>query len=568
VNLANRNDKAETALPLTFRLLGYRVDVQRNAVIAPSGERPLEPKVMQVLCALAERQGSVVTRDDLIALVWAKSFGADESLTRAVSILRRTFDDARDSPALIETVPKRGYRLIPPVEPEPPQGPTPLPEQAHRGATNIWAAIVLCICLILLATATFFDHRSKDRQSTLGSKPTPLGVTVLLRPFTASPTDATNVRLADALSRQLAAGLARASLLRVMASAPGPSLIQGTGEGSSFQVDATVTDRDTGIRVAVAIRDGANGRLLWAQDFDRNLPLGAAGLDALGSAITAELSNRLLIAAKTAIRQRPFASLHPWELNLLATWVPGSDEVFLRPHQADRFRPQHRALQLDPGYAPAHATWASQLSYDALFNAEGPSSQSRQQAGEHVEKALALAPYDPDVLYAVATYYRQIGARAQAIATLDRVLAVQPDHPLAALDRAYDQGLCTATAATSIRHLERDLDGLAEDNPIRWVVLSHLADLYLGMGEPARAASIAARSREIVQSTWNGFTLAVSRAASGDPVGATEASGELRREWPKLDYEAFSKHSLQAWCLNGPDQTFVRSALGRAANQR
>lgn len=524
---------------------------------------------MQVLCTLAMRQGVVVTRDELIAAVWAKSFGADESLTRAISILRRTFEDSRGTPALIETVPKRGYRLIAPVEPEAGRVP-PEPSLAlsrPRRATIGWA-VGLSICLLVLAAATWLLHRSGDGLSSPAPAAAQAGVTVLLRPSIAAAASRDNARLADALSRQVASGLARASLLRVIAPPPGAGSPQNAEAGSVFQVEESVADRDAGIRVAVAIRDGNSGRLLWAQNFDRRERPGAAAQDALAGAITAELTNRLLIAAKRAIRNRPFDSLRPWELNLLATWIPGSDEVFLRPHQADRFRPQQRALQLDPAYAPAHATWASQLSYDALFNAEGISAPSLRQAAEHAQKAVALAPYDPDVLYAVATYDRQTGERAKAIATLDRVLAIQPDHPLAALDRIYVQGLCTSAAATSIRRLEQKLDDLAPDNPVRWVVLSRLADLYLASGHADHAASAAARSRQIVPSTWNGFTLALARAASGTTAGVVETSGELRREWPDLDYAAFSRKSLSFWCLGGPDRSFMAAALERAAHAR
>ena len=104
-----------------FRLLGRRVDPSRHVVTDSSGDRALEPKVMQVLCALSDRQGIVLTRDELISEVWGRTFGADESLTRAISLLRRTFDDSRENSALIETVPKRGYRMMASVEPDCPK---------------------------------------------------------------------------------------------------------------------------------------------------------------------------------------------------------------------------------------------------------------------------------------------------------------------------------------------------------------------------------------------------------------------------------------------------------------
>jgi DNA-binding winged helix-turn-helix (wHTH) protein len=73
----------------------------------------LEPKVMEVLLVLARQSGEVVERDDLLRLVWA-SRGAvsDEPLTRCISLLRRALNDSRRTPAYIQTIPKRGYRLL------------------------------------------------------------------------------------------------------------------------------------------------------------------------------------------------------------------------------------------------------------------------------------------------------------------------------------------------------------------------------------------------------------------------------------------------------------------------
>jgi len=72
----------------------------------------IEPKAMDVLCALAGRNGEVMSREALIDAVWAVRFGGDESLTRVVSMLRKTL-----GAGAIETVSKRGYRLAAEVKP-------------------------------------------------------------------------------------------------------------------------------------------------------------------------------------------------------------------------------------------------------------------------------------------------------------------------------------------------------------------------------------------------------------------------------------------------------------------
>jgi DNA-binding winged helix-turn-helix (wHTH) protein len=82
----------------------------------------LEPRVMAVLEELAREPGRVVTREDLHRTVWRDVIVTDDALNRCIRELRRLFGDDPRTPAFIETISKRGYRLIAPVsrgEPEP-----------------------------------------------------------------------------------------------------------------------------------------------------------------------------------------------------------------------------------------------------------------------------------------------------------------------------------------------------------------------------------------------------------------------------------------------------------------
>ena len=71
----------------------------------------IEPKVMKVLNELRMKHGEVVSRNDLIDRVWGRAGGADEGLTRAISLLRKAFHDGSDIKHYIQTIPKRGYSL-------------------------------------------------------------------------------------------------------------------------------------------------------------------------------------------------------------------------------------------------------------------------------------------------------------------------------------------------------------------------------------------------------------------------------------------------------------------------
>lgn len=100
-----------------FLLGPHQVLPDRNCVILGETAVSLEPKIMDVCRMLASRGGEVFSREELIDAVWGVKFGSDESLTRAIYVLRKTFGGEPSSKAIIETVSKRGYRLAAPILP-------------------------------------------------------------------------------------------------------------------------------------------------------------------------------------------------------------------------------------------------------------------------------------------------------------------------------------------------------------------------------------------------------------------------------------------------------------------
>ena len=90
----------------------WRVQPAANRMSRGDEVVRLEPKVMQVLVCLAEQAGEVVARETLIARVWPDVFVTDDVLHRAVRELRRVFGDSSAEPRVIETIRKRGYRLM------------------------------------------------------------------------------------------------------------------------------------------------------------------------------------------------------------------------------------------------------------------------------------------------------------------------------------------------------------------------------------------------------------------------------------------------------------------------
>src|SRR5262245_57971772 len=100
----------ETDFPLGDRW----VHPSLNRIDGPGGSVQLEPKVMEVLTCLARRQGAVVSKEELVREVWEGRFVSDDVVWRSIGELRRALGDDPRKPAIIETIPKRGYRLVVP----------------------------------------------------------------------------------------------------------------------------------------------------------------------------------------------------------------------------------------------------------------------------------------------------------------------------------------------------------------------------------------------------------------------------------------------------------------------
>lgn len=92
----------------------WRVESGCNRIIHCGNgvERKLEPRLMHLFCSLAASPGRTLSRDDLIAELWPRVIVTENSLTRAVSELRKHLGAAGGGLVKIETVPKKGYRLV------------------------------------------------------------------------------------------------------------------------------------------------------------------------------------------------------------------------------------------------------------------------------------------------------------------------------------------------------------------------------------------------------------------------------------------------------------------------
>jgi len=198
------------ALSCEFTLGEWRVLPQLNRIRLNRAdeERQLEPRLVKLLCFLAANEERVLSREELVQELWPRVVVNENSLTRAISELRKQLQSKDSNPAnYIETIPKRGYRLLPRVE----LGEAPVAAIAPDKSSNMvallmvptmrsgTAALAACLCLLVagwvsLESAGFLD-RSYDTMGDsvvlsdelLDSKPDYLGGQLQLSTIENSP---------------------------------------------------------------------------------------------------------------------------------------------------------------------------------------------------------------------------------------------------------------------------------------------------------------------------------------------------------------------------------------------
>src|SRR5271156_742132 len=116
---------APRARPLRFD--NFELDVRAGELRKRGVRLRLHGQPLQVLAALLSRAGVVVTREELRAQIWtADTFvDFDHSLHNAIARLREVLGDSAETPRYIETLPRRGYRFIAPVDRVETQSPSP-----------------------------------------------------------------------------------------------------------------------------------------------------------------------------------------------------------------------------------------------------------------------------------------------------------------------------------------------------------------------------------------------------------------------------------------------------------
>jgi len=563
-----------------FQLGDWGVFPDQGLLVGDKGELHLEPKVMEVLIYLAERQDQVVRRDDLINDVWHGTFVTDEVLSRAISLLRTCLGDNRMTPYYIQTLPKVGYRLLmnvtPLAAPEPVQEPdSGSPAKKYPALKPILAlttAIIIILSIAFWSTSgKIIDPRSPAAFDTISDwfdflakeKEGAEGVTsIAVLPFNNLSENDDSAYFSEGLADELTMSLSKVKGLKVVARRSSYSYKNRNDDvptiGRLLHADAIFegTIRRVGdqLRINAQLCAVSDGYLMWSGLYERNVSDAFDVQEEIATAVVEAMREYFADGSLQLplIQQAP-PDIEAYQLYLMSgnfLWNLRGGEPLRQ--SIDLYR---QALAIDPNFSRAAIGLAKSLVVLPFYSSE-PIEQMFQQALEALASQTFTDQRDlgeVESIHAFIAWHRWHWVKAEE--HFRKALELAPDSPniymwysemLSSVGRNRD-GLEAAIRA-------RDLDEISP------VVNNRLAIAYLWTNDNLRAAEQFAYAAQLgFRNAINpGYMLFLLRQQRFTELKAIMATIHQGLPNPPL------------WLIEGPDTMFSpenRDATLQAAIQ-
>jgi TolB-like protein/DNA-binding winged helix-turn-helix (wHTH) protein/tetratricopeptide (TPR) repeat protein len=393
-----------------FRFGDFEVDLRagefrRKGKRIKLGERPL-----QVLAALIENPGEVVTREELQQKLWPANTFVDfeHSINTAVNKLREALGDSPEHPRFIETLPRHGYRFIYPLDSEAGRGQSTEETACSKAQINSrlrrYAPVFLAggALVAIAAILAIFDAGglgSRYRRLTSAAvQPPPQIRSIAVLPLENLSTDPGQDFFADAMTEELITNLGKSSGLRVISRTsvmrykgvkkPLPKIAKELNVDAV--VEGTVMRSGDRVRITANLLHAPTDRHLWAETYDRELK------DTL--AVESDVTGSIAYAIRTTLtpheEERP-SPVPPRPVSVEAYEAYLKGRYYAQRFTVEGFEKSNeylaKAIAADPDYAPAYAARAENCSWGSLYL--GTHRAEVYAAGhEAARRALELDP--------------------------------------------------------------------------------------------------------------------------------------------------------------------------------
>ncbi|WP_372786773.1 winged helix-turn-helix domain-containing protein [Phenylobacterium sp.] len=484
----------------SLRLGPLRVEPALRRILHEDGREEIaEPRVMQVLVALIQAGGQILSRSDLMMSCWHGVVVGEDAVDRVIGRVRRLAEGLGAGVFKLETITKVGYRLV--------------------------------------ATGPGFEIGPQPSEA-----PAPAGPSICVLPFANMSDDPQQEYFSDGITEDVITDLSKVSALFVTARTTAfalrgqaidvPSIARQLNVG--HVLEGSVRKAAGRVRITAQLIDGATGGHVWAERYDRDLKDIFALQDEISQAIVAALKLQLLPEEKETIERRGTTDAEAYTLLLMAR------RRYIKDHDGDLRglkaieRLCRRAVEIDPGYANAWALLAAAqtalyfyhgcLDEDGLATAERALSLDANLAAAHavkgrhlwqrgretearreIEAALALDPQSWEANSEAGRLNYLLGRPRDAIGYFEKAVTLMEtaNYDGAMLISCYGEvGDAEAMRGAAQMTLSRS-EKVLEYNPSNGAALSYGAFALAALGDGERARDWIGHARLIAADDWN-----------------------------------------------------------------
>ncbi|MCU7834097.1 MAG: winged helix-turn-helix domain-containing protein [gamma proteobacterium symbiont of Taylorina sp.] len=419
---------------MNFYVLNWYVDIDGNQITSDEKQIKLESKVMALLVFLASHQGDVVSREQLEAAVWADQVTGYDALTTCLTRLRKALGDNSRQPQYIETVTKKGYRLIAPVHWDKVGKTHPV---KNKGRVNwfIKKISILSVFVLLSVSILLYSLNKKTNNDQIALDKLP---SIAVFQFENLSHVANQAYFSNGITADIRTALSKVSGLQVIAT-PSDQLQNNNPESLQdihYSLSGSVQRAENTLRVNVRLIDNVTHHQLWAESYDREITEIFKVQDAITSQIVSTLSIKLTAEEKRRVSQKFTRSIEAYDF-----FLKGQSLYVQHTKMANLMARQYfqKAIETDPAFARAYGAQA--LTYvDAYrYHWDSDNENSLSIAITQAEKAVSIDKELPQSHWALA--YARVNQHQYhlAIESANQSLTLNPNYTdaLATLAESY-----------------------------------------------------------------------------------------------------------------------------------
>lgn len=384
----------------------------------------LRSQSTEVLCVLAARPGEIVSKDALMRAVWPDTFVTDDSLTQCIADIRRALGD--DAHAIVETLPRRGYRLN--ADPSDAADPNAA-AGTERAKTRLSQRGFILVAVVLVAAAIGAYYGAETwRGAPVRSSDMPRIAILAFDDFSAGGDKG---YLSDAVAEGIITELARSKTYAVIArnssfryrDKPIDTRQIGDELGVDYLLEGSQQKIGDRLKVTAQLLNAHDGSHVWANTYNREI----GDLFVVQEEIIRTLAERVGRRIERPLPQSGSARVSALHYHLMG--IAEIRENFSAARN-ELFRQMNlKAIEEDPNSQFGYIGLAWSYRNDAMFGwNEQDRDEALNRAAEYADEAIVLAPDDAEAHNIRASIHTEAGEVEQALAQFDQAIALNPSN--------------------------------------------------------------------------------------------------------------------------------------------